>query len=79
MPKMLKSGPINTLTREDVLSLTNAGWFITPPTLADNKTATDEVIRLITEINIMTDRMNYLMLKHNIKATNEESIENKED
>tara|TARA_R100000149_G_scaffold63680_1_gene34812 strand:- start:533 stop:1195 length:663 start_codon:yes stop_codon:yes gene_type:complete len=79
MPKMLKSGPINSLTREDVLSLTNAGWFIRPPALADNKTATDEVIRLITEINIMTDRMNHLMLKHEIKATNEEPIDNKED
>ena len=79
MPKLLKSGPINSLTREDVMSLTNAGWFIRPPALADNKTATDVVIRLITEINIMTDRMNHLMLKHEIKATNEEPIENKED
>jgi len=78
MPKILKSGPIKSLTKEDVVSLTAAGWFIRPPSLADNKTATEEVIRLITEMNTMTDRMNYLMLKHQIQATNEE-LEEKED
>ena len=71
MPKMLKGGPIKTLSKEDVMSLTSAGWFITPPALGDSKTATDEVIRLITEINIMTERLNHLMLKHNVQAQNE--------
>ena len=71
MPKMLKSGPIKNLSKEDVMSLTSAGWFITPPALGDSKTATDEVIRLITEINIMTERLNHLMLKHNVQAQNE--------
>ncbi len=71
MPKILKSGPITTLTKNDVMALTSAGWFITPPALGDSKTATDEVIRLITEINIMTDRLNHLMLKHNVQAQNE--------
>jgi hypothetical protein len=71
MPKILKSGPIKNLSKEDVMSLTSAGWFITPPALGDSKTATDEVIRLITEINIMTERLNHLMLKHNVQAQNE--------
>jgi len=71
MPKMLKSGPISNLTKNDVAHLTSAGWFIRPPALGDNRTATDEVIRLITEINIMTDRLNHLMLKNNVQATNE--------
>jgi len=71
MPKILKGGPIKTLSKEDVMSLTSAGWFITPPALGDSKTATDEVIRLITEINIMTERLNHLMLKHNVQALNE--------
>ena len=71
MPKMLKSGPVNNLTKNDVVALTSAGWFIRPPALDDNRTATEEVIRLITEINIMTDRLNHLMLKNNIQATNE--------
>ena len=71
MPKMLKGGPITSLTKNDVASLTAGGWFIRPPALGDNRTATDEVIRLITEINIMTDRLNHLMLKNNIQATNE--------
>lgn len=71
MPKMLKTGPISNLTKNDVAHLTAAGWFIRPPALGDNRTATDEVIRLITEMNIMTERLNHLMLKNNIKATNE--------
>ena len=71
IPKMLKGGSIKTLSREDVTSLTSAGWFIRPPALDDNRTATEEAIRLITEINIMTDRLNYLMLSNNIEATNE--------
>ena len=71
IPKMLKGGSIKTLSREDVASLTSAGWFIRPPALDDNRTATEEAIRLITEINTMTDRLNYLMLSNNIEATNE--------
>jgi len=71
MPKMLKSGPITNLTKNDVASLTATGWLIRPPALGDNRTATEEVIRLITEINIMTDRLNHLMLSNSIQATNE--------
>ena len=71
MPKMLKGGPITSLTKNDVTSLVAAGWFIRPPALGDNRTATDEVIRLITEINIMSDRLNHLMLKNHVQATNE--------
>ena len=71
MPKMLKSGPVTSLTKNDVASLTSAGWFIKPPALADNKTATEEVIRLLTEVNIMTDRINHLMLNTQIKVEEE--------
>tara|TARA_R110000823_G_scaffold97549_2_gene211859 strand:- start:392 stop:1072 length:681 start_codon:yes stop_codon:yes gene_type:complete len=71
MPKMLKTGPISSLTKTDVVALSAAGWFIRPPSLGDNRTATDEVIRLVTEMNLITDRLNLLMLKHDIKATNE--------
>ena len=73
MPKMMKSGPITELTKKDVIALTASGWFIKPPALADNRTATQEVIQLITEINIMTDRLGHLMLKHQIEAVNDES------
>ena len=68
VPKLIRGGPLATLSKNDVSSLTAAGWFITPPALGDNKTATQEVIRLITDINIMTDRINHLMLRHNIEA-----------
>lgn len=71
IPKILKVGSIKTLSREDVTALTSAGWFIRPPSLDDNRTATEEAIRLITEINILTDRLNYLMLSNSIEATNE--------
>ena len=75
MPKILKSGPLTTLNKNDVASLTSAGWFIKPPALADNKTATEEVIRLLTEVNIMTDRINHLMLNNQIKVPEEETEE----
>ena len=75
MPKMLKSGPLTTLNKNDVASLTSAGWFNKPPALADNKTATEEVIRLLTEVNIMTDRINHLMLNNQIKVPEEETEE----
>lgn len=68
VPKAMKSSPLKELRKEDVISLTAAGWFIKPPALADNKTATQEVMQLITEINLMTDRINHLMAKHKIEA-----------
>ena len=71
MPKMLKGGPISSLTKVDVTALTAAGWFIKPPSLGDNRTATEEVIGLVTEINIISERLTLLMLKNNIQATNE--------
>ena len=73
MPKVMKSGPITELTKKDVSALTASGWFIKPPALADNKTARQEVIQLITEINILTDRINHLMLKHEIEVVEESS------
>jgi hypothetical protein len=78
MPKMLRSGPINNLTKNDVVALTEAGWFIRPPALGDNRTATEEVIRLITEINIMTERLTLLMLKSGVKATNDLTLTKEE-
>lgn len=71
VPKVMKTGPITELTKKDVMALTSVGWFIKPPALADNKTATQEVMQLITEINLMTDRLTHLMLKHQIEATND--------
>ena len=70
MPKLSRKRPINTLTKEDVASLTTAGWLIKPPTLGDNKTATEEAISVVGEINILTDRLNHLMIKQGAKAEN---------
>ena len=70
MPKMLKSGPVRNLTKEDIQSLTAAGYFIKPPTLGDNRSATNEAIEIVGEINILTDRLNFLMINKEVKAIN---------
>ena len=57
VPQMLKSGPLKTLSRDDVLSLTSTGWIITPPVVKDNESEMAEVIRLIAEIETNTKRL----------------------
>tara|TARA_R100000406_G_scaffold20170_2_gene12371 strand:- start:1841 stop:2503 length:663 start_codon:yes stop_codon:yes gene_type:complete len=71
MPKMLKSGPITHLSKEDIASLTASGYLIKPPTLGDNRSPTNEAIEVVGQINILTDRLNYLMIKEGVKANNE--------
>tara|TARA_R110002074_G_scaffold68333_2_gene160227 strand:+ start:1269 stop:1895 length:627 start_codon:yes stop_codon:yes gene_type:complete len=61
MPQMLKSGPLTNLTREDVLSLSSAGWVISPPVVKDNESEMAEAIRLIAEIEINTKRLYSMM------------------
>jgi len=72
IPKLTKIGPITTLTKEDINSLVSAGWLIKPPSLADNKTATNEAIEIVGEINILTERLNHLMIKQGVKVEGEE-------
>jgi len=71
VPKAIKSGPLETLSKKDVISLTASGWFINPPAIADNKTANDEVLELMTKITIMTERVNYLLLNNEIETKQE--------
>lgn len=68
MPKALSSKPMTHLSKEQIASLSAAGYFIKPPTLQDNRTATNEAIELVGEINILTDRLNYLMIHNAVKA-----------
>tara|TARA_R100000278_G_scaffold111315_2_gene88820 strand:- start:5187 stop:5852 length:666 start_codon:yes stop_codon:yes gene_type:complete len=79
MPKMLKSGPITNLSKEDIVTLTAAGYLIKPPTLRDNRSATNEAIEIVGEINILTDRLNYLMIQQGVKITKPISEETNED
>tara|TARA_R110000751_G_scaffold252690_1_gene352335 strand:- start:1397 stop:2071 length:675 start_codon:yes stop_codon:yes gene_type:complete len=72
MPKMLKSGPITHLSKGDIVALSASGYLIKPPTLGDNRSATNEAIEIVGEINILTDRLNYLMIKDGVRATNTE-------
>jgi len=72
MPKVMRRGPLTSLTQEDLISLSSTGWLIKPPTVGDNKTATSEAINIVSEINILTDRLNHLMTKQGVKAVNTE-------
>ncbi len=44
----------------DVTSLMALGWYIVPPA-QEKETPNDEAYRLITEINLATERLNYLV------------------
>ena len=62
MPSMLKRQQITDLTKEDVMRLTSMGWTITPPTpIADEETQLAEIVRLNTEIQLNTERINHLL------------------
>ncbi len=77
MPKALSSKPSTYLSKTEIATLTAAGYFIKPPTLQDNRSATNEAIELVGQINILTDRLNYLMINNAVKAP--EQQEDKEE
>ena len=68
MPKALTGKPLTHLSKTEVASLTAAGYFIKPPTLGDNRSATNEAIEIVGEINVLTDRLNYLMIHQGVRA-----------
>ena len=61
MPNVLRSSPLTTLTKEQVISLTSTGWLITPPALKESEGERAEVLRLIAEIEINTARLNSIV------------------
>ena len=69
---MIRKGPLNSLTKEDVGALIAAGWLIKPPALGDIRSATVEAVTIVGEITILTDRLNYLMIKQGVQAEAEE-------
>jgi hypothetical protein len=75
MPKALSGKPLTHLSKNDVASLTAAGYFIKPPTLQDNRSATNEAIEIVGQINILADRLNYLMIQGEVKAKEVEETE----
>jgi len=79
VPNILKSGPITSLSKTDIASLTSVGYFIKPPTMRDNRSATNEAIEIVGEINILTDRLNYLMIQEGVKVTKPLPEEQKEE
>jgi len=61
MPKMIQRGPIKSLTKEEVFTLTATGWLIKPPTFKGVEGEVQEVGRLIGEISLATERLNYII------------------
>lgn len=68
VPKVLSGKPMTHLSKEQIGTLTAAGYFIKPPSLQDNRTATNEAIEIVGQIHILTDRLNYLMIQNSVKA-----------
>ena len=61
MPKVLKKGPLQTLSKEDVISLTATGWIIKPPSVNGDESPPEELVRLAGEIKLAADRIDFLM------------------
>lgn len=62
IPKVLvKSHPLTTLSKDDVVTLTATGWLIKPPTMTDSETTMSEIVRLVVEIGLSTERLNFLL------------------
>ena len=61
LPQVLSKGPATTLTREDVISLTSAGWIVKPPQQEAEETPPQEVIRITQEVRTALERMEFLV------------------
>ena len=79
MPKVLKSGPINNLNKADVMALTAAGWIVKPPSISNMETATQEAFKIVNEINILTEQLNYLMIHKGVEANGKQQEFNTSD
>ena len=47
MPKILKSCPVSNLTKDDIVANRKRSHLIKPPTLGDNRSATNEAVEII--------------------------------
>ena len=50
IPQMMKSGPLTTLSQNDIASLSAIGWLIKSPDMRETETSMDELKRLVNEI-----------------------------
>ena len=60
-PQLMKRGPLTSLSKEEVASLASTGWVIKPPVVTDNETAMAEIVILVAEKGLSTERLNYLL------------------
>jgi len=61
LPQIMKRGPFTTLTKDEVVNHTSTGWLIKPPTMTDSETTMSEIVRLVAEIGLSTERLNFLL------------------
>jgi len=60
VPKAFQSSPLKTLRPQDINSLTNLGWTVKPPAIAE-ESPDIEYSRLMLEIETNLKRVNYLV------------------
>jgi len=62
VPSIMKPrGPLTTLSAQDIASLSGAGWVIKQAAPEGDETPPDEVKRLLKEIQLDVERINFLM------------------
>lgn len=61
LPQVLSKGPATTLSRDDIISLTSAGWIIKAPKEKTEETPPEEVVRLTQEVRASLERMEFLI------------------
>ena len=61
IPQMMKSGPLTTLSQNDIASLSAIGWIIKSPDMRETETPMDEVKRLVNEIESANVRIQEIL------------------
>jgi len=61
LPQMIKSGPLTTLSQNDIASLSAIGWLIKSPDMRETETSMDELKRLVNEIETANVRIQEIL------------------
>lgn len=61
MPSIVRKGPLTTLTQQDVISLTAAGWLIKAPSPVESEEGKQTAMSLLAEMNTSIQKLNFLV------------------
>jgi len=61
IPQVLSKGPLVTLTKEDILSLTKNGWIIKPPAIEDTEAEEIKAKQILLELETSITKMKKLL------------------